>query len=110
MAAAFALKHAGVYELVPRVTDATGRVFGFEQSDKIEVLPVLSIQFDLPAATHTDARLTWDYGKQQCIAVDWSLTKDGKTVSLSPYIEGSLNPWEGKSDSLKRENMSLQFL
>jgi hypothetical protein len=40
-------KHAGVYELVARVTDATGRMFLYEPGDKIKVLPVLTIRFDL---------------------------------------------------------------
>jgi hypothetical protein len=37
-------KRAGVYELVARITDKTGRVFLFESKDKIEVFPVLELR------------------------------------------------------------------
>lgn len=47
-------KHAGVYELVARVADATGRVFLFEYENKTEVHPVLDIRFELSEATYTD--------------------------------------------------------
>jgi hypothetical protein len=40
-------KHAGTYELIARITDETGRVFLFEKGGRIEVLPVLSLSFEL---------------------------------------------------------------
>lgn len=40
-------KRAGIYQLVARVTDETGRVFLFELDVKCEVLPVLSIGFEV---------------------------------------------------------------
>ena len=42
-------KRAGIYELVARITDETGRVFLYESKDRCEVLPVLTIGFELPA-------------------------------------------------------------
>ncbi|MEA5040246.1 MAG: S-layer homology domain-containing protein [Clostridiaceae bacterium] len=90
-------KHAGVYELVARVTDATGRVFLFEPGDKIEVLPVLTIQFNLPETTYPDRTVDLrTTGNNNVLPVEWSLTKDGKSVSLSTYIEGTLNAQGGK--------------
>lgn len=90
-------KHAGVYELVARVTDATGRVFLFEPGDKIEVLPVLTIQFDLPETTYPDRTVDLrTTGNNNVLPVEWSLTKDGISVSLSTYIEGTLNAQGGK--------------
>lgn len=90
-------KRAGVYELVARVTDATGRVFLFEYGNKTEVHPVLSIRFELPEATHTDRtidlRTTGNIG---VLPIEWSITKDGKTVSLENYVEGALNAQGGK--------------
>ena len=90
-------KHAGVYELVARVTDVTGRVFLFEPGDKIEVLPVLTISFDLPETTYPDRTVDLrTTGNNNVLPVEWSLTKDGKSVSLSTYIAGTLNAQGGK--------------
>jgi hypothetical protein len=90
-------KHAGVYELVARVTDATGRVFLFEPGDKIEVLPVLTIQFNLPETTYPDRTVDLrTTGNNNVLPVEWALTKDGKSVSLSTYIKGTLNARGGK--------------
>lgn len=90
-------KHAGVYELVARVTDATGRVFLFEPGDKIEVLPVLTIQFNLPETTYPDRTVDLrTTGNNNVLPVEWALTKDGKSVSLSTYIKGTLNAQGGK--------------
>lgn len=90
-------KHAGMYELVARVTDATGRVFLFEPGDKIEVLPVLTIQFELPETTYPDRTVDLrTTGNNNVLPVEWALTKDGKSVSLSTYIKGTLNAQGGK--------------
>jgi hypothetical protein len=90
-------KHAGMYELVARVTDATGRVFLFEPGDKIEVLPVLTIQFNLPETTYPDRTVDLrTTGNNNVLPVEWALTKDGKSVSLSTYIKGTLNAQGGK--------------
>ena len=90
-------KHAGMYELVARVTDAAGRVFLFESGDKIEVLPVLTIQFNLPETTYPDRTVDLrTTGNNNVLPVEWALTKDGKSVSLSTYIEGTLNAQGGK--------------
>lgn len=90
-------KRAGVYELVARVNDATGRVFLFEYGNKTEVHPVLSIRFELPQATHTDRtidlRTTGNIG---VLPIEWSITKDGKPVSFENYVEGTLNAQGGK--------------
>lgn len=90
-------KHAGVYELVARVTDATGRVFLYEPGDKIEVLPVLTILFNLPETTYPDRTVDLrTTGNNNVLPVEWSLTKDDKSVSISTYIEGTLNAQGGK--------------
>jgi len=90
-------KHAGVYELVARVTDATGRVFLYEPGDKIDVLPVLTIQFEMPETTYPDRTIDLrTTGNNNGLPVEWSLTRDGKNVSLSTYIEGTLNALGGK--------------
>ncbi len=90
-------KHAGVYELVARVTDATGRVFLYEPGDKIEVLPVLTIKFELPETTYPDRTVDLrTTGNNNVLPVEWSLTKDGKSVTLSTYINGTLNAQGGK--------------
>lgn len=90
-------KHAGVFELVARTTDLTGRVFLFETKEKIEVLPVLNILFKLPKETYTDR--TFDLrttGNNNVLPVEWSLTKDGKAVPITTYVEGTLNAQGGK--------------
>lgn len=90
-------KHAGVYELVARVTDATDRVFLFEPGDKINVLPVLTLQFELPENSYTDRTMDLrTTGNNNMLPVEWSLTRDGKYVSTSDYIDGTLNAQGGK--------------
>ncbi|MGI2336907.1 MAG: S-layer homology domain-containing protein [Dehalogenimonas sp.] len=90
-------KHAGTYELIARITDETGRVFLFENGGRIEVLPVLSISFELPEATHIDRIIDLrTRGNNNVLPVEWTLTKDGKPVELSSVIEGSLNAYGGK--------------
>lgn len=90
-------KHAGTYELIARVTDETGRVFLFENGGRIEVLPVLSISFELPEATHTDRTVDLrTRGNNNVLPVEWTITKDGEQVEPSDVMEGSLNAYGGK--------------
>ena len=90
-------KRAGVYELVARVTDETGRVFLFESSDKCEVLPVLTIGFALPKLAYTDTTIDLrTHGNNNVLPVEWSVTKDGKSISLSEAFSGTLNAQGGK--------------
>lgn len=94
---AIRFKRAGIYELVARVTDETGRVFLFESKDKCEVLPVLTIGFEIPALAYTDTAIDLrTYGNNNVLPVEWSVTKDGKSISLSEAFAGSLNPQGGK--------------
>jgi len=85
-------KRAGTYELVARITDATGRVFLYESGVKCEVQPVLAIRFELPEQLVVnevaDIRTS---GNNNILPVEWSLTKDGQSVSLSEAINGELN-------------------
>lgn len=90
-------KHAGVYELIARITDETGRVFLYENGGKIEVLPVLSLSFELPAATHTDRTIDLrTRGNNNTLPIEWTITKDGNPAELTNVLEGSLNAYGGK--------------
>ena len=90
-------KRAGVYELVARVTDETGRVFLFEAGGRCEVLPVLTIGFELPELAYTDTVLDLrTHGNNNVLPVEWSLTRDGKSVPFTEAISGSLNAQGGK--------------
>jgi len=90
-------KHAGVYELVARTTDAAGRVFLFENGNKTEVHPVLNIRFGLPEATYPDRTIDLrTNGNIGVLPVEWSVSKDGKAVPFDTYVEGALNSQGGK--------------
>ena len=90
-------KHAGIYELVARVTDETGRVFLFENSGKCEVLPVLTIGFELPELAYTDTAIDLrTHGNNGVLPVEWAVTKDSKQIALSEAFSGSLNAQGGK--------------
>lgn len=94
---AIRFKHAGTYELIARINDETGRVFLFENGGRIEVLPVLSISFELPGSTHTDRTLDLrTRGNNNILPVEWSLTKNGVAVEFFDAIEGLLNAYGGK--------------
>lgn len=86
----------GVYDLQARVIDATGRVFRFN-SGKIEVLPVLTLTFDLPETGHTDTQIdVRTRGNNNVLPVEWKLLKNGKAIPLSEAISGALNAQGGK--------------
>jgi hypothetical protein len=90
-------KRAGVYELVARITDKTGRVFLFESKDKIEVFPVLEFGFELPSLAYTDTVLDFrTHGNNQVLPVEWTVTKDGMDVAFHTVIDGTLNANGGK--------------
>jgi hypothetical protein len=90
-------KHAGIYELIARITDETGRMFLYEDGGKIEVLPVLTLSFELPDATHTDRTIDLrTRGNNNTLPVEWVLTKDGEPVELTEALEGSLNAYGGR--------------
>jgi hypothetical protein len=89
-------KRAGVYDLQARVTDATGRVFHFN-SGKIEVLPVLSLSFELPVTGHTDTQIeVRTRGNNNVLPVEWALMKNGTVIPLEQAVSGSLNAQGGK--------------
>ena len=89
-------KRAGVFDLQARVTDTTGRVFHFN-SGKIEVLPVLSLSFELPATGHTDTQIeVRTRGNNNVLPVEWSLMKNGTVIPLEQAVSGSLNAQGGK--------------
>lgn len=90
-------KRAGVYELVARITDQTGRVFLFESKDKIEVFPVLDFGFILPKLAYTDTVLDFrTHGNNQVLPVDWTITKDGNAIVFDSAVDGTLNANGGK--------------
>ena len=91
-------KRAGVYELAARVTDETGRVFLYESHDKCEVLPVLTIGFELPEFAYTDTAIDLrTHGNNQVLPVEWSVSKDGKSLPLSEAFSGELTAQGGKT-------------
>ncbi|WP_353095432.1 S-layer homology domain-containing protein [Tissierella praeacuta] len=101
-------KRAGVYELVARIIDETGRVFLFETGDIIEVLPVLDIGFELPKSAYTDSIINIrTYGNNNVLPVEWSITKDGEVISEDQAISGSLNAQGGKITFLTDGNFIL---
>ena len=90
-------KRAGVYEIVARITDATGRIFLFEQGGKIEIHPVLTLNFNLPTTTHTDTVIDLrTTGNISVLPVEWTLTRNGAAVSLPQYLGGTLTYAGGK--------------
>ena len=90
-------KRAGVYELAARVIDETGRVFLYENHDKCEVLPVLTLGFELPEFAYTDTAIDLrTHGNNQVLPVEWSVSKDGKSIPLSEAFSGGLNAQGGK--------------
>ena len=89
-------KRAGIYELVARTTDETGRVFLFETKSKTEVLPVLNIGFDLPQTVYTDTLIDLrTHGHNSALPMVWTLTKDGQNISVGSGIVGDLNTLGG---------------
>ena len=90
-------KRAGSYELVARITDATGRVFLYEVNANCEVQPVLDLRFtvlELFAANETvDIRTA---GNNNVLPVDWTLEKNGHAVALADYTTGTLNAYGGR--------------
>ena len=90
-------KRAGIYELVARIIDETGRVFLFEPGDRTEVLPVLNIDFELPKLAYTDSTLDIrTHGNNSVLPVEWKITKDGEEISMNKAILGELNAYGGK--------------
>lgn len=89
-------KHAGTYELIATATDATGRVFLFESNTRCVVQPVLDMSFELPEILHTDDTVELrTLGNNNILPIAWSLTRDGKPVSVSSCIDGELNAYGG---------------
>ena len=90
-------KRAGIYELVARVTDETGRVFLYESGEKCEVLPVLTIGFELPDFAYTDTAIDLrTHGNNQVLPVEWSVSKEGRNIPLTEAFEGILTAQGGK--------------
>lgn len=89
-------KRAGVYDLQARVTDATERVFLFN-SGKVEVLPVLTLTFDLPETGHTDTMIdVRTRGNNGVLPIEWVLMKNGTVIPIEQAVSGSLNSQGGK--------------
>ena len=89
-------KRAEVYDLQARVIDPTGRVFRFN-SGKVEVLPVLSLTFELPANGYTDTQIDLrTRGNNNVLPVEWTLMKNGGIIPLDQAVSGILNAQGGK--------------
>ncbi|MCI1965094.1 MAG: S-layer homology domain-containing protein [Oscillospiraceae bacterium] len=90
-------KRAGIYELVFRVTDETGRVFLFEPKKTTEVLPVLAIGFEPPRVAYTDTEIDLrTSGHNNTLPVEWTVTKNGEKKSIETVLDGKLNALGGK--------------
>lgn len=90
-------KQAGVYKLVARVTDSTGRRFNFDSENSTEVYSVLDIQFELPEVTHTDRIIDLKtMGDNNVLPIEWLITKDGTPVEFDNFVEGVFNDQGGK--------------
>lgn len=90
-------KRAGIYELVARVIDETGRVFLYESKDRCEVLPVLAIGFELPDFAYTDTAIDLrTHGNNNVLPVEWSVSKEGRNIPLTEAFEGTLTAQGGK--------------
>ncbi len=90
-------KRVGIYELVCRITDETGRVFLFEPKNKTEVLPVLNLGFTMPKIAYTDTVIDLrTSGHNNTLPMEWTVSKDGTAVPLSSVIDGKLNKLGGK--------------
>lgn len=62
-----------------------------------EVLPVLSIGFELPILAYTDSIIDIrTHGNNNVLPVEWSITKGDKPISESKAFDGSLNAHGGK--------------
>lgn len=89
-------KRAGVYDLQARVTDSTGRVFLFN-SGRVEVLPVLSLSFELPTNGYTDTQIDLrTRGNNNVLPIEWTMMKNGEIIQLDQAVSGSLNAQGGK--------------
>lgn len=90
-------KRAGIYELVARVTDETARVFLYESKERCEVLPVLTIGFELPEFAYTDTAIDLrTHGNNNVLPVEWSVSKEGSNIPLTEAFEGTLTAQGGK--------------
>ncbi len=90
-------KRAGIYELVARVTDETGRVFLYESKERCEVLPVLTIGFELPDFAYTDTAIDLrTHGNNNVLPVEWSVSKEGRNIPLTEAFEETLTAQGGK--------------
>lgn len=85
------LKEKGNYTLKALITDEAGRVFEYE--DSIKIYPIIKASFDLPETGHTDSKIdvTTALNEIGSNNIVWTLQKDGETVDISTYIEGSLD-------------------
>ena len=81
----------GSYALRATLTDDTGREYSHEASTV--VYPVAETGFYLPAMTHTDTtvEVKTSFKDTQGLTAVWSLTRDGKPISLSAGFSGTLD-------------------
>ena len=97
----------GVYRLTATATDALGREFS--ASANVTVYPVGQIGVYLPEILHTDdtVNVATSFANYDDSAVTWTLEHDGKTVSLSDYVSGSLTADGGSIRVIKAGSYSI---
>ena len=86
----------GTYTLKATLTDPTGRMYSHEATTV--VYPVAEAGFYLPTMTHTDTavEVKTTFLETQGLQAVWSLTKDGKAISLADGFAGTLTDDGGK--------------
>ena len=86
----------GTYTLKATLTDKAGRMYSHEATTV--VYPVAEAGFYLSAMTHTDTvvEVKTSFKETQGLQAVWSLSKDGKAISLADGFAGTLTDEGGK--------------
>lgn len=84
-------KEKGEYVVTATITDETGRSFAYSSS--IKIFPLIKAEIMLPEFAHTDTSIDVNPVMTELgnLEVQWTLAKDGSTISLEDSTEGSLS-------------------
>lgn len=100
-------KDKGIYSLVASARNARNQESSYSQ--KIDVYPVMDIQFGLLKAAYIDTEVHVDVSTIEVgdSLIQWTLEKNGQSVALEEYIEGSLNNEGGVIRFLEKGDYTL---